>query len=220
MKILNLKNLKKKHLPEGFKARVINEHPYIVKINNLLTDEEIEEILDLAKGNFQKSNIVVDGKLVYNDAQRNSSTAYLFEDGLPNKYSKRIEKIIKRICYLLSCERNYLEIMAVRYRKGEYFGSHVDYFEDHEINKLDSAGQRIATFFVYLNTLQKEDGGETEFTKLGIKSRPKKGDAIFFLNQDSETGEMLPKTEHQGNPVLTDTVKIGVNIWARSNSFY
>ena len=164
--------------------------------------------------------MVVDGELVINNRQRNSSTAYIFRDGMPDKYSKNVKHMIQKICYLAKCDRSQLEIMAVRYKKGEYFGSHVDYFDDDEIGLLDDAGQRIATFFVYLNTLEKEDGGETEFTKLGIKSRPKKGDAIFFLNRDSDTLQMVPETEHQGNAVLTDTVKFGLNVWLRSGSFY
>ena len=201
---------------KNFKAREINSYPYVVKINKLLRDEEIEELLQLSKGNFEKSNIMIDGELIYNK-QRTSSTAYLFEDGMPDKYSKNIERLIKRICYLMNCERSQLEIMCVRYKKGEYFGKHVDYFQEHEI---DSSGQRIATFFVYLNTIDKGDGGETEFTKLGIKSRPKKGDAVFWYNKNFKTGEMIPETEHQGNPVTGDIMKYGLNIWIRDKSFY
>lgn len=218
----NLEKLQSKHrkyLLKNFKARKINSDPYIVKINNLLSDEEIEELLNLTKGKFEKSNIMVDGKLVYSTT-RTSSTAYLFEDGLPDKYSEIVEKIIKRIRFLVHCERSQLEIMAVKYKKGEQFGKHVDYFDENEIGVLDKGGQRIATFFIYLNTLPADAGGETEFTKLGIKSKPKKGDSIFWYNQDFKTGEMLPMTEHRGNPVLTDTVKYGLNVWLRNKSFY
>lgn len=201
---------------KNFKAREINSYPYVVKINKLLRDEEIEELLQLSKGNFEKSNIMIDGELIYNK-QRTSSTAYLFEDGMHGKYSKNIERLVKRICYLMNCKRSQLEIMCVRYKKGEYFGKHVDYFQEHEI---DSSGQRIATFFVYLNTIDKGDGGETEFTKLKIKSRPKKGDSVFWYNKNFKTGEMIPETEHQGNPVTGDIMKYGLNIWIRDKSFY
>jgi prolyl 4-hydroxylase len=216
MKLLN----PKKYVVSGYRARVVNEYPYVVKINNLLSEEEVEEILEMAEGRFERSNLVVDGQLVYNKKHRSSSTAYLFSDGMPDKYSKNIERIIKRICYLVSCDRSQLEMMAVRYKKGEKFGAHVDYFDDDEVGVLDNGGNRAMTFFIYLNTLKKEDGGETEFTKLGIKSRPKRGDAIFFVNQDPETGDMIPDTEHQGNPVLTDTVKYGLNLWIRTKPFY
>ena len=212
--INNLKQIK--HMPENFKAREINSYPYVVKINNLLKDKEIEELLRLAKGKFEKSNVMIDGELIYNK-QRTSSTAYLFEDGMPDKYSKPIESMIKRICYLMNCHRSQLEIMCVRYKKGEYFGKHVDYFQENEI---DDFGQRIATFFVYLNTIEKGQGGETEFTKLKIRSRPKKGDAVFWYNKNFETGEMIPETEHSGNPVTGDAIKYGLNIWMHDEYKY
>ena len=210
----------KKHVNQEYKARVVNDYPLVIKINNLLNDEEVNEILETAEGRFERSNLIVDGQLVYNTKHRNSSTAYLFQDGMPERYSKNIERIIKRITYLVDCKRSQLEMMCVRYKKGEQFGNHVDYLDDDEVGILDNGGNRAATFFIYLNTLGKEDGGETEFTKLGIKSRPKKGDAIFFVNQDPETGKMIPETEHRGNPVLTDTVKYGLNLWVRDRPFY
>ena len=216
----NFDKIKPKYVHKDFKVRKLNDYPYVIKINRLLNSKEISELLKLAKGKFEKSNVVIGGELVYNDSQRNSSTAYLFEDGLPDKYSDVIEGLIKRIRHLTKCKRSQIEMMCVRYKKGEQFDKHVDYFKDKDVNKLDSGGQRDATFFVYLNTLEKGEGGETEFTKLGIKSRPKKGDAVFWFNKNFETGEMIPETEHRGNPVTGDTVKFGINVWIRSETFY
>jgi len=205
--------------PKGFKARVINKDPYIVKINNLIEDDVIAALLSMAKNKFERSSVIVDGQLIYNDKQRNSSTAYIFTDGLPDKYPEPIERLIKRLRYLTGSKRNEMEVMAVRYKKGEFFGKHVDYLDKEEVGQLDKAGNRITTFFIYLNTLEKEDGGETEFTKLGLKSRPKKGDALFWYNRDPKTLKYLPLTEHQGRPVLTDTIKVAINVWQRSEPF-
>lgn len=213
--MIPINNLKELDL----KAREINSYPYIVKINNLIKDKEIEELLTLAKGKFEKSNIMIDGQLIYNK-QRTSSTAYLFEEGLPDKYSKNIERFIKRICYLMNCKRSQLEIMCVRYKKGEQFGKHVDYFQPSDLDKTGQRGQRIATFFIYLNTIERGDGGETEFTKLKIKSRPKRGDALFWYNKNFKTGEMIPETEHQGNPVTGDVMKFGLNVWVYDECFF
>lgn len=209
----------RKVLLKGFHAREIHSDPYIVKIKNLLSDEEIEELLKLAKGRFERSNLMVDGELVVNHT-RTSSTAFIMDDGLPDNYGKILERMIERICYLVNCKREQLEVMCVRYKTGEKFDSHVDYFDDHEIDVLDQGGQRIATFFVYLNTLH-GSGGETEFTKLGIKSKPRKGAAVFWWNRDPKTKKMLPSTEHRGNPVEKEgVVKYGLNIWIREKSFY
>ncbi len=207
-------------IPKDFRVRTVYENPYIVKINNLITDSEIAELLLMARYKFEPSNLIVDGKLVYNTDQRKSSTAYIFRDGLPDVYSEPVEQFIKRILYLTGAKRSQLEIMAVKYKKGEYFDKHVDYLNSDEVGEVDNAGNRIATFFVYLNTLEKTDGGETEFTKLGLKSRPKKGDALFWYNEDPKTKKMIPETQHRGRPVLnSDTVKFGLNVWIRSHSF-
>ena len=218
--INNLRKIDSKYLLKDFNGRKINSNPYIAKLKNLLSNDEIDDLMQLVKGKFEKSNLVVNGELVYNTS-RTSSTAYLFDDGMPDKYSKNIEKMIRRICYLLNCERSQLEIMCVRYKKGEKFDAHIDYFEDDEIDVLDKGGQRIATFFVYLNSLHEGDGGTTEFTKLKIKSKPRKGDSLFWWNQDQKTGKMIPMTEHRGNPVKKEgVIKYGMNIWIRSKSFY
>lgn len=216
----DFEKIRPKYVHEDFNIRKINDYPYIVKINNLLNKEEVKEILKLAKGKFEKSNIVVDGKIVYNDKQRNSSTAYIVDDGIPKKYNEVLERFIKRIRHLTGCKRSQIEMMCVRYKKGEQFNKHVDYFREDEIGILDRGGQRIGTFFVYLNTLDKNDGGDTEFTKLGIVSHPKRGDSLFWWNKDFKSGQTIPETEHCGNPVLTDTIKYGLNIWIRETPFF
>lgn len=221
--INNLERLQSKSrrsLIKGFKARKIHDNPYIVKIKNFVSDEEIDELMRLAKGKFERSNIVLNGQLRYDD-MRTSSTAYLMQDGLPDNYGI-LENLIERVQYLTNCKREEIEgMMAVRYKYGEKFDAHVDYFGKDEIGKLDNGGQRIGTFFIYLNSLSSDEGGETEFTKLGIKSKPRKGDAIFFWDRDPKTKEMLPLTEHRGNPVTKKgTIKYGANLWVRSSAFY
>ena len=224
MRLHNIDRLntkKRSFLPEGFSIRKLNDEPYVLKIKNLLTDEEVHELKKRAKGNFQRSNMMADGELYY-DEGRTSSTSYVCKDGFPNDQGEIIEGIIKKIRYLVGCKREEIEgFMVVRYRYGEKFDAHYDYFEDHEIGVLDNGGQRIYTFFVYLNTLHEGEGGETEFPKLGIKSKPRRGDAIFWENKSSKTGKMQQDTLHSGNPVTKKGVtKYGLNIWIRDKSFF
>ena len=221
--INNLERLQVKErrsLVKGFKARKICSDPYIVKIKKFVSDEEIDELMRLAKGKFEKSNVMIDGELKY-DRMRTSSTAYITQDGMPDNYGV-LENLIERVQYLTGCEREEIEgLMVVRYKYGEKFDAHVDYFKEDEIGVLDAGGQRLATFFIYMNSLHSDEGGETEFTKLGIKVKPRKGDAIFFHNQDPKTKKMLSDTMHRGNPVTKDdVVKYGCNLWIRSSSFY
>lgn len=206
-------------LPKDFNVKRLSKHPYVVQIKNIITDTEIKELMKLGRDKFQRSNMLIDGELVY-DKGRTSSTAYIASDGLPDRYSPPVESFIERIRYLTGCRREQIEMMMVRYHPGEQFQSHVDYFNEDEIGVIDTGGQRIYTFFIYLNTLHGDEGGATEFTHLGIKSKPRKGSCLFWHNQDLKTGEMLPETRHSGNPVTADgVVKYGLNVWIRDLGF-
>ena len=219
----NLKRInksKRSYIHENFKATKINDEPYIVNMKNFLNNEEIKELIRLAEHRgFERSNMIIDGELQIND-YRTSLTSYLLDDGMPYKYSKPIENLIKRICYLCDCKRNQIEgLMMVKYEASEeaYFWDHVDYFSEDKIYAVDNGGQRVITIFSYLNTLSPEDEGETEFVELDLKSRPQKGSAVFWWNID-ENGKMIPETKHRGNPVK-NTSKIGLNIWVRQDGW-
>ena len=217
--VRRVNNSSRPYLHPGFKAKVLHEEPYIVKLEKFLNDEEINDLVAIAEHNgFERSNMVVDGELQIND-YRTSLTSYLLDDGLQYTYTPAIENVIKRICYLCGCKRNQIEgLMMVKYEASQeaYFWNHIDYFTPDEIDKVDDgAGNRVQTVFVYLNTI--DQGGETEFTKIGLKSKPVKGNAVFWWNIDKE-GNMIPETEHRGNPVSTQD-KLGLNIWIRQKGW-
>lgn len=214
---LNHVSKKNKLFPRGFKAREIHSKPYIVKIKNIITNDEIKAILSLANGKFNRSEIVVGGEMVYSDT-RTSSTAFLTDDGHYGYYDHHIYRFLKRICYIVGCKRSQIEsLMCVKYTEGQEFDDHKDYFE-HE-NMYDEEGNRMATFFVYLNTLEPGQGGETEFPLLNVKSRPMKGNAVFWWNM-TRKGRLLRKTLHRGNPVKgKNVIKLGLNVWIRQNEW-
>jgi hypothetical protein len=90
---------------------------------------------------------------------------------------------------------------VLHYTVGQRFAHHVDYFEpssprmaaDMAIN-----GQRVATALLYLND-EGLEGGETDFPRLGLRHRGRKGDALVFFNVDA-TGRADPRTWHAGLP--------------------
>jgi prolyl 4-hydroxylase len=89
---------------------------------------------------------------------------------------------------------------VLHYRPGQEFLPHYD-FIDPEVpgyaDELAARGQRIATLLLYLN----EDyaGGETDFPRLGIRYKGRRGAALLFANVD-RAGAPDRRTLHAGLP--------------------
>ncbi|XP_067936542.1 uncharacterized protein [Watersipora subatra] len=75
---------------------------------------------------------------------------------------------------------------------------------------------RMATILVYLDDV--EVGGETEFTELGIKVRPKKGQALVWNNMNPK-GECIPASVHEASKV-TKGKKYILQRWYYHKSFW
>lgn len=201
----------------GFKPKIVHKYPYIVKLRRFLNSKEINAIMELADGNFEPSTTIVDNEQIISSG-RTSNTAFITDDGQYEKYPKPIHSILEKVCYLTGCKQNQIEgLMVVRYEVGQEYYNHHDYFKSADKDLIKEGGQRIATFFCYLNSLDEGDGGETEFPEIGVKVKPSKGTAVFWWNEDPR-GNPLEKTLHRGNPIKKG-VKYGLNIWIRDEGW-
>jgi hypothetical protein len=111
------------------------------------------------------------------------------------------EAVANRACAAAGMPAANAEALQVlHYQVGEYFAPHVDFldpaFAGHAAT-LKANGQRVFTVLVYLN--DDLDGGETEFLRLGLSHRGRKGDALVFRNVDAQ-GRPDPRTLHAGRP--------------------
>jgi len=87
--------------------------------------------------------------------------------------------------------------MALHYKPGEEYKPHYDFFDTNArglAEDVERFGQRVATFLIYLN--DNFEGGETEFPRLDIRYRGKKGDALLFFN--TTDGKPDARTLHAG----------------------
>lgn len=88
----------------------------------------------------------------------------------------------------------------LHYSPGEQFTPHYDYLDPTEPGlraDMETRGQRIVTFLVYLN--EDYDGGETDFPRLDYRFKGKTGDALMFGNV-SANGVPDQRTLHAGLP--------------------
>lgn len=97
-------------------------------------------------------------------------------------------------------------LLVLRYKPGQQYHRHFD-----ALAGLDN--QRIKTALVYLN--EDYSGGETEFSRLGLKIKGRSGDVLVFANTDS-SGQPHPLAEHAGLPVTSGTKYLGSR-WIREH---
>ena len=67
----------------------------------------------------------------------------------------------------------------------------------HAQENFEPGGNRIITGLVYLQNA--EEGGETLFTKLDMRTKPDAGDLLLFWNTNSD-GSICLEAEHAGTP--------------------
>nr|QBK92312.1 MAG: 2OG-Fe(II) oxygenase superfamily protein [Pithovirus LCPAC304] len=196
--------------PEKFSGAVIYYSPYIVKLKHFLSEKECGWLIEQAKDKYTRSTMWIDGKLAH-DPRRTSQSAILTDNGcIKRPYNALLSNIIRRVCILTGCVPGQVEgLMVIKYEVGEEYQEHWDYFEEEDVGALN---QRIATFFVYLNDMEPEDGGATVFPRLGLKCIPDRGSALFWWNKYGD--QLLEDTKHCGAPVLKGT-KYGLNVWIR-----
>jgi prolyl 4-hydroxylase len=121
----------------------------------------------------------------------------------------------KRIDDLLGLDRRLGEtLQGQRYLVGQEFKPHNDWFPANSPSwaaEKDRAGQRSFTAMAYLNRV--EEGGATEFARLGIAVEPRPGTLLIWNNADGN-GVPNPWTTHSGKPVIRGTKYI-VTKWYR-----
>eukprot|EP00931_Biecheleriopsis_adriatica_P096190 TRINITY_DN69847_c0_g1_i1.p1 TRINITY_DN69847_c0_g1~~TRINITY_DN69847_c0_g1_i1.p1 ORF type:complete len:371 (-),score=66.07 TRINITY_DN69847_c0_g1_i1:28-1095(-) len=158
------------------KASLVVEDPPVVRIEDFLSDSEVEHIVAKAGNRFVKSSV---GMSYDEGSTRTSETAWLND---PNKdYEDPIlREITARITGLTAVPHTNMEpFQVVRYKAGQLFNGHNDYLDEQE---QQVCGGRVGTFFMYLNDVP--EGGETFFKHWNITVTPRRGLALLWWNSD------------------------------------
>jgi prolyl 4-hydroxylase len=94
--------------------------------------------------------------------------------------------------------RNLEAMTVLHYDPGEQITEHFDFVDpnvpDYE-RQLRERGQRVVTFLIYLN--DDYAGGETEFSRLGVRHKGRSGEGMFFVNAFAD-GRPDVRTLHAG----------------------
>lgn len=177
-------------------------------LDDFLNQQECEKLAKLIRSRLRASEIAeTDEK---DSSFRTSRTCDL--GYLADSFTQDIDR---RICKMIGIDASYSEmIQGQYYQVGQEFKAHTDYFEADQFPRYAAfGGQRTYTFFIYLNDV--EEGGETEFSKLGLSMKPQRGRALIWNNLTAH-GVPNPNTIHQANPVLSGH-KCVITKWFRAN---
>ncbi len=130
-----------------------------------------------------------------------------------------VRKINRKIDDLLGIEPGWGEpIQGQRYAPGQEFQPHCDWFHydtSYWRIEMPRGGQRSYTAMIFLNEV--EEGGNTEFTDLGMVITPKPGALLTWNNADPK-GVPNEATIHAGRPVVRG-VKYILTKWYRTRQW-
>ncbi len=191
-------------LPEGFSVNHAG-NTNVAIINNFCTPEEAQYLINIARDKLQDSRITINNQQI-KDNYRTSQTATVYD---PYNKDAAVLPLLYRAGMLLGLPYSNVETVYVtRYREGEYYKAHEDFYEGFD-------GDRLYTVLIYLNDMEAAQGGGTVFEKLNIGVSPKCGRAVVWCNTNPD-GSHHSETRHEAQPVLNGAEKWVIQLWFRN----
>ncbi|CAH0714461.1 unnamed protein product, partial [Brenthis ino] len=170
--------------------------PDIIIFHDVISDNEIEHIKDLAKPRFRRATVhdPKTGELVPAHYRISKS------GWLKDEESEVVARVSRRVAdftglSMASAE----ELQVVNYGIGGHYEPHFDFARKQENAFGNFNGNRIATVLFYMSDVAQ--GGATVFTELGLSLFPRRRAAAYWLNLHA-SGEGDLATRHAACPVL------------------
>ncbi|XP_053167368.1 prolyl 4-hydroxylase subunit alpha-1 isoform X4 [Hemicordylus capensis] len=174
------------------------DRPRIVRFVEIISDEEIETVKELAKPRLRRATISNPITGVLETAHyRISKSAWL--SGYENPVVSRINTRIQDLTGLDVSTAE--ELQVANYGVGGQYEPHFDFGRKDEPDAFKElgTGNRIATWLFYMSDVAA--GGATVFPEVGASVWPRKGTAVFWYNL-FPSGEGDYSTRHAACPVL------------------
>ena len=200
------------------KAIGVIDGPWVVVLDNFLSPEECERLIELGAIEGYKPSADV-GKKNFDgtydssvNSGRTSTNAWCSSTCYTDEITKQVNSRIENLTGIPEPNAEYLQLL--RYEQGQFYQTHHDYIPHHLDRQM---GVRTLTVFLYLNDVH--HGGGTEFPLLGFTVQPKQGRAVIWpsvLNENPNAADT--RTDHGALPVL-EGIKYGANAWIHQKDF-
>lgn len=187
--------------------------PHIVVFGNVLSGEECDALIALARPRMQASMTVdmqTGGSIPH--PLRTSSGMYF--NRAENELVSALERRLAALVHWPIENGEGLQIL--NYLPGAEYRPHYDYFDPKEpgaATLLKNGGQRVGTIITYLS--EPEQGGGTTFPDVQFEVAPKRGNAVFF---SYDCPHPSTQTLHGGAPVITGEKWIATK-WLREHAY-
>lgn len=184
-------------LQAAIRADVLNVEPFICCFYDFLSEAECDHLIQLATSRLEPSKVLDSPK---EGAERGGYSRFRTSSGAllawqEDEIVSKLEEQIAAITGLPS--ENGENFQVLHYQPGQEYRPHYDWFFDDQPT-MKRGGQRAVSVIIYL--AEPEEGGETDFPKLNISIKPKKGMMLLFRNT-KPNGERDYDTLHAGMPV-------------------
>lgn len=183
------------------------EQAEIFAVSDFLSDSECDVLIGTIDRVARPSDLFAEA---YQDAYRTSYSGDVDPD---ESFVRMIER---RLSDLLGIDPAWGErFQGQRYRPGQEFKEHCDWFDTSSgywPNEIKRGGQRSWTAMAYLNDV--EEGGVTEFTRIGVRVTPQRG-LLLIWNNAARDGTPNSDTQHAALPVAKG-VKYVITKWFRT----
>ncbi|HEX8777274.1 MAG TPA: 2OG-Fe(II) oxygenase [Rhodanobacter sp.] len=175
------------------KVALSMDRPALRVLEGLLTDEECEELIGLARPRLARA-LTVNATGGQQVDHRRTSVGMFFKLGeLPP-----VARLEQRIADLLDVPVSHGEgLQILHYLPGQEYQPHYDWFDPGQPGYATitaRGGQRIASVVMYLNT--PEAGGGTTFPEVGLTVTALRGSAVYFAYEGGDASSL-----HAGLPV-------------------
>lgn len=188
-------------------------NPRVVVFGGLLSHEECDELMALARTRLARSE-TVDNSTGGSEVNASRTSEGMFFQRGEYPLCDRIER---RIAALVNWPvENGEGLQVLRYGPGAEYRPHHDYFDPQQPGAatiLKRGGQRVGTVVMYLNTPAK--GGGTTFPDVHLEVAPAKGNAVFF---SYDRPHPITRTLHGGAPVVEGEKWVATK-WMREGRF-
>lgn len=176
----------------------LHDDPDIRLFPSFLNDEVCEWLIERARPRLVRARVYDTGSKsdVVSDTRTNTAAGFnLMETDLVQLMVQTRISVASRLP-LVNMEGS----TVLHYEVGEQIDNHYDFIDpsipDYE-QQIRTRGERVMTFLVYLN--DDYEGGETDFPRLNVSHKGRRGEGLYFINALRSGGPDL-RSWHAGRP--------------------